>query len=78
MIQVLLLLSSRLYSLMEDQVLHLNDMGIPAIAITDVEYPETIQQVKCRVRNSGVNFYLRIPEGHVDIYGLRIIWSKRA
>lgn len=36
---------SPLRSLMEDQVLYLNNMGIPAIAITNVEDPETIQQV---------------------------------
>ena len=34
-----------LQSLMEDQVKYLNNLGIPAIAITDVEDPETIQQV---------------------------------
>ena len=36
---------SPLHSLMEDQVIYLNNMGIPAIAITNVEDPETIQQV---------------------------------
>ena len=36
---------SSLRSLMEDQVLYLNNICIPAIAITDVEDPENIQQV---------------------------------
>ena len=30
---------------MEDQVRHLNDIGVPAIAITDDEDPELMQQV---------------------------------
>ena len=36
---------SPLRSLMEDQVQYLNNSCIPAIAITDVEDPEIIQQV---------------------------------
>lgn len=36
---------SPLRSLMEDQVLYLNELGIPAIAITDEEDPELLQQV---------------------------------
>ena len=36
---------SPLRSLMEDQVRHLNDIGVPAIAITDDEDPELMQQV---------------------------------
>ena len=36
---------SPLRSLMEDQVQYLNSICIPAIAITDVEDPEAIQQV---------------------------------
>ena len=36
---------SPLRSLMEDQVIYLNNIGMPAIAITDVEDPELIQQV---------------------------------
>ena len=36
---------SPLRSLMEDQVSYLNNNGIPAIAITDEEDPEIIQQV---------------------------------
>ena len=36
---------SPLRSLMEDQVKYLNNLTIPAIAITDEEDPETIQQV---------------------------------
>lgn len=36
---------SPLRSLMEDQVHYLNGICIPAIAITDLEDPETIQQV---------------------------------
>ena len=36
---------SPLRSLMEDQVKYLNNLSIPAIAITDEEDPETIQQV---------------------------------
>ena len=36
---------SPLRSLMEDQVQYLNSICIPAIAITDVEDPEIIQQV---------------------------------
>ena len=36
---------SPLRSLMEDQVRHLNDIGVPAIVITDDEDPELMQQV---------------------------------
>ena len=36
---------SPLRALMEDQVRHLNDIGIPAIAITDEEDEEFTQQV---------------------------------
>ena len=36
---------SPLRSLMEDQIRHVNNMGVPAIAITDEEGVEIIQQV---------------------------------
>ena len=36
---------SPLRSLMEDQIRHVNNMGVPAIAITDEEGVEVIQQV---------------------------------
>ena len=36
---------SPLRSLMEDQIRHVNNMGVPAIAITDEEDVEIIQQV---------------------------------
>ena len=36
---------SPLRSLMDDKVIHLQSVGIPAIAITDEEDPEIIQQV---------------------------------
>ena len=38
-------LQSPLQSLMEDQIRHVNNMGVPAIAITDEEDVEIIQQV---------------------------------
>ena len=39
---------SRLRSLMEDRVRHLNDIGVPAIAITGGEDNKLIQQVLIR------------------------------
>ena len=40
-----LVVISPLRSLMEDQIRHVNNMGVPAIAITDKEDVEIIQQV---------------------------------
>ena len=40
-----LVVISPLRSLMEDQIRHVNNMGLPAIAITDEEAVEIIQQV---------------------------------
>ena len=40
-----LVVISPLRSLMEDQIRHVNNMGVPAIAITDEEDVEIIQQV---------------------------------
>lgn len=40
-----LVVISQLLSLMEDQIRYLNNMGVPAIAITDEEDVEIIQQV---------------------------------
>ena len=40
-----LIVISQLRSLMEDQIRHSNDMGVPAITITDEEDVEIIQQV---------------------------------
>ncbi|CAH3154046.1 unnamed protein product [Porites evermanni] len=41
----LVVVISPLRSLMEDQVLFLNNTGVPAIAITDEEDPDIVQQV---------------------------------
>ena len=52
---------SPLRSLMEDQIWHVNNMGVPAIAITDEEDVEIIQQVV------NGNYFVRV-EANLRLY----------
>ena len=52
---------SPLRSLMNDQVQYLHSVDIPAIAITDEEDPETVQQVINGVYNGPLHFYSAPP-----------------
>ena len=65
----LVVVISPLRSLTEDHVLFLNNIGVPAIAITDEEDPDIVQkvingQLHCRVRFARVSAFHRDLEEH--------------
>ena len=65
---------SPLRSLMNDQVQYLHSVGIPVIAITDEEDPETVQQVI----NSVYNVIYGSPECLLSVPIWREYFSARA